>query len=312
MKQTFVEKRFNTESREIIDRANTIIESYQVQGYQMTLRQVYYQFVTKNWLVNTERSYKRLGSILNDARYAGLIDWDAIEDRNRVPSRPGEFSDLGSLARAALGSYRLNRWKGQPYYAELWVEKAALAGVLEPLANEWHATLMVNRGYSSASAMYQAAQRFQDRRGQEGIVFYLGDHDPSGEDMVRDIQERFETFLVPVQVRKIALTMAQVQEYQPPPNPAKTTDSRYGKYAAEHGEESWEVDALPPDVLGRLIREAFVEIVDRDAIGEVLEKERTDKAAFSKALKTATKGEHSLPDYLLEVETPFKDEVSPE
>lgn len=280
MKKQFTTKNFQADSLKIIEQANAIIENYSAQGYRMTLRQLFYQFVTTNSITNSEKSYKRLGSILNDARYAGLIDWAAIEDRNRQPHHVWEFSGLESLANAALSSYRLDRWVGQAEFVELWVEKAALAGVLQPLADEWHVTLMVNRGYSSASAMYEAANRFKRRRKQQGIVLYLGDHDPSGEDMVRDIQARFDLFNARVQVIKVALTMAQVEEHNPPPNPAKATDSRFDKYQAEHGDESWEVDALPPNVLGELIREIIREHVDPAAMRLVLKAERLRQEEF--------------------------------
>jgi hypothetical protein len=304
MKHCFQNIKLRSESLALIEQANEIIEQYQSAGYRMTLRQLYYQFVSKNLLANTERNYKRLGSILNDGRYAGLVDWGAIEDRNRQPHKIGDFTGLESLANAALASYRLDRWKGQNYFVELWVEKAALAGVLQPLADEWHATLMVNRGYSSASAMFEAANRFRERKGQDGIVLYLGDHDPSGEDMVRDIQSRFDLFQVTVDVRKVALTMDQIREHNPPPNPAKASDSRYDAYAAKHGIESWEVDALPPPVLEGLVRGSFQSIVTERELNAVLADERKDKKKFAEALDKATNGESEVDKRHLKVFKP--------
>jgi hypothetical protein len=304
MKHCFQNIKLRSKSLALIEQANEIIGQYQSAGYRMTLRQLYYQFVSKNLLANTERNYKRLGSILNDGRYAGLVDWGAIEDRNRQPHKIGDFTGLESLANAALASYRLDRWKGQNYFVELWVEKAALAGVLQPLADEWHATLMVNRGYSSASAMFEAANRFRERKGQEGIVLYLGDHDPSGEDMVRDIQSRFDLFQVAVDVRKVALPMDQIREHHPPPNPAKSSDTRYDDYAAKHGIESWEVDALPPPVLEGLVRGSFQSIVTERELNAVLADERKDKKKFAEALDKATNGESEVDKRHLKVFKP--------
>lgn len=217
---------FRQESLALINHCSAIIDDYLGQGLRLTLRQLYYQLVTKNLLENKERSYKNLGNLVSDARLAGMLDWDAIEDRVRVPRSPSEFTGLRELADAALATYRLPRWADQEAYVELWVEKDALAGVLEPLASENHVTLMVNRGYSSQSAMYEAGARFQEHPGKKLILFYLGDHDPSGEDMVRDIRVRLDLFGAPVDVQKIALTMAQIEHYRPPPNPAKMSDSR--------------------------------------------------------------------------------------
>lgn len=308
MRETFREKKFSADSTLVVQRANSIIATYQQQNLRLTARQLYYQFVTRNWVTNEDKSYKRLTSIVSDARLAGYLDWDAIEDRGREPDVPGDFEDLDQLVKAALGSYKLPRWKGQPYYAELWVEKQALAGVLEPLARRFHVPLVVNKGYSSQSAMYAAAKRFRTGMGtegereevgngedpwytleseREGIVFYLGDFDPSGEDMVRDIRERLQMFGCGDQltVQKLGLTWAQIQHFKPPPNPAKITDPRAAKFVAQHGRQSWEVDSLDPPELARIITRAFKGIIDQPVLDDVLAQEASDKTALTKALE---------------------------
>lgn len=291
MKQAFTTKRFGPERLATIAKANEIIEDYQSQGYRLTLRQLYYQFVSKDLIPNSERSYKNLGSTINEGRLAGLIDWDAIEDRVRVPRQAAEWDNIEDLVRSAVHSYRLPRWQGQDNYVELWVEKDALAGVLQPLATEYHVTLMVNRGYSSQSAMYESALRFKrnGRTGKEMHLLYLGDHDPSGEDMVRDIRDRLNMFGVDLTVEKLALTMAQVEQYDPPPNPAKMSDSRANGYVEKHGNSSWEVDALPPDVLAALIREAIEQRLDRLTMDAIVNKENKDKKALETAAKRINK-----------------------
>lgn len=278
MREEFISKNFRPATLLIIKRANEIIGEYDAQGLRLTLRQLYYQFVTRNWLPNLEKSYKNLGSAISDGRLAGLIDWDSIEDRVRVPLVPGEFKNLQELVDVALRSYRLPRWASQPNYVELWVEKDALAGVLAPIADDFHITLMVNRGYSSQSAMYESAQRFLRQNSyKENYLLYLGDHDPSGEDMVRDIRERLHLFGASLTVEKLALTMEQVRHYNPPPNPAKMSDSRAEKYVNEHGYSSWEVDALPPNVLNKLIVKRLSALVDAGMMEKVKQQEEKDK-----------------------------------
>jgi hypothetical protein len=172
-----------------VDRIATmakIVEEYQERDLRLTARQLYYQFVSRDLISNTPQEYKKLTALLTDARYAGLIDWDAIEDRGRVPQMASSWPNIQSIVESAVRSYRLPRWEGQNKRVELWVEKQALAGVLWPIAHQYHIALMVNKGYSSASAMYEAADRFKIDPQPENIIFYLGDHDPSGEDMVRD------------------------------------------------------------------------------------------------------------------------------
>ena len=279
MKQAFIDKQFRADSAALIEVCNQIIDRYLEQHMRLTLRQLYYQLVTENIIPNREQSYKRLGKLLSDGRLTGLVDWDAIEDRVRIPRIPTEFSSLKDLVDAALYSYRLPRWDGQEYYIELWVEKDALSGVLAPLAREYHVTLSVNRGYSSQSAMYEAAQRFLQHQDQQCVLLYLGDHDPSGEDMVRDIQDRL-TLLTDgkyIDVQKIALTWDQVQQYQPPPNPTKLTDSRAAGYIEKYGEDCWEVDALPPETLQGLIRRAITNHLDTDKMDLVIAREGQDK-----------------------------------
>lgn len=185
-----------------IEQCNTIIAEYQEVGLRLTLRQLYYQLVSRDLLANLPKNYKKLGEAVSDGRLAGLIDWDAIEDRVRRPDIPSEWDNIGDLIDGALDVFRLPRWKGQGTYCEVWVEKDALAGVLHPVTEELHVTLMVNRGYSSQSAMYESAMRFVQRVRRmekylnkdgadlhrvEPVIFYLGDHDPSGEDMEEEV-----------------------------------------------------------------------------------------------------------------------------
>lgn len=308
MFEQFKPVRFSDQSRDRIDKCNEIIEAYQAQGLRLTLRQLYYQLVTRNVITNEEKSYKNLGSLIADARMAGLVDWSAIEDRVRQPREQAEWPSIQSLVRSAVRSFRLPRWAGQRYYSELWVEKDALAGVLEPLASQFHVTLMVNRGYSSASAMYESARRFIEAckatddemdtlpftgeatyEGEEvplvrePVLFYLGDHDPSGEDMVRDVRDRLQTFGVEVDVQKIALTTVQVKRYNPPPNPAKMSDSRAAAYVAKHGRSSWEVDALPPEVLSQVVRDSFAGVLNVELMQKVIAREKIDTARLVKA-----------------------------
>jgi hypothetical protein len=309
MREHFKNINFKPRSLDLITQCNAIIRDYKSQGLRMTLRQLYYQLVTKNIIPNQKTSYNNLSALLNDARYAGMVDWAAIEDRGRQPRSPQEFANLAELVETAIDAYRLPRWRGQKHYVELWVEKEALAGVLQPLASEYHVTLMVNKGYSSASAMYASAKRFlscfdtlkenwtpeqAEEYDQGGYynsddhlsLLYLGDHDPSGEDMVRDIRDRLRTFEAYVDVQKIALTMDQVEEYRPPPNYAKVTDSRAAKYIEKYGEHSWEVDALPPNTLADIIRDSFESILDQSKMDQVINQEETDKIALREAVKS--------------------------
>jgi len=244
---------FTNSSLDIIDVANDIIDEYMGQGYVLTLRQLYYQFVSRDLLANTQRSYKRLGSIVNDARLAGLMDWEAIEDRTRSLSRLSSWGSPGEIVDACSRQFRYDKWERQDFRIEVWIEKEALAGVFERVCNELDVPFLSCRGYGSQSVMWRAARRIESRQ-QDTVILHFGDHDPSGIDMSRDIVDRLEVFGVDVDFYRLALNMDQIDEYTPPPNPAKITDSRARVYISEYGHESWELDALDPAVLENLVR----------------------------------------------------------
>lgn len=262
----YIKKSFSASSLEIIRIANAIVADLKSQGYDLTLRQLYYQFVSRDVLPNTQQSYKRLGDIVNNGRLAGLIDWEAIEDRTRNLRKNPHWDNPAGVIKSAADSYGIDLWKGQEHRVEVWVEKDALIGILERACDELDVSYFSCRGYTSQSELWGAAQRHRGymKAGQRPVVLHLGDHDPSGIDMSRDIEDRLHLFGARTIVRRIALTMDQVDQYSPPPNPAKQTDARFASYAAEHGDESWELDALAPKVIDDLIREQTAEFLDQE------------------------------------------------
>jgi hypothetical protein len=269
----YTPKRFNSSSLAIIETASAIIEDYAEQGLSLTLRQLYYRFVAAASIENSEKSYKRVGSIINDARLAGLLSWEAIEDRGRELHKPSSWSGPAEILETVTRAYARDRWEGQEYRVEVWVEKQALEAVIGQAANARGCPHFACKGYTSQSEMWRAAMRFAEYRenGQEPIIIHLGDHDPSGIDMTRDITQRInDVFGVDVHVERIALNFDQIEEYMPPPNPAKMTDSRFATYEHEYGDESWELDALEPRILNRLILDTIDQYLDQDLYDAVL------------------------------------------
>jgi hypothetical protein len=315
----------------VVEQANAICEAYAAQGYDLTLRQCYYQFVARGLIENTERSYKRLGTILNRARMAGMLDWSHIVDRTRNLESLTHWDDPAEILRAAARGFHVDTWSTQPTRVEVWVEKEALAGVVERAAEAWVCAYFSCRGYVSQSEQWAAAQRLRQYlvAGQRVVVVHLGDHDPSGLDMTRDIRDRLTTFItrdhaadlgydldedpedvwevwedfehrnnewmerhppdddwwphdLVFHVERIALNRDQVDRYQPPPNPAKLSDSRASTYVAEHGFQSWELDALDPATLDDLIQRTIIGYVDET----LLEERRTEQEAHRSHLTT--------------------------
>ncbi len=278
-KRQYKEIRFQPKSLDLIELVNRIINEYQAEGYELTLRQVYYQLVARGYIPNSERSYKNLGNLINDGRLAGLIDWNAIVDRTRNLRRNSHWSNPQSIMESAKYSYMLDRWRDQPNYVEVWVEKDALIGIVSQICQKLDVPHFSCRGYTSQSEMWTAAMRFNQYDYKESrTIIHLGDHDPSGIDMTRDIQERLQLFGADVDVKRVALTMEQIERFNPPPNPTKLSDARASGYISKYGHECWELDALEPKIITSLIHNEVTALMDEDLFHDVAKRETIDKA----------------------------------
>ncbi len=266
----------------MVRKAIEIFEDPENAGQVMTLRQLYYQFIGCDYFPNNKLSYRKLARVMSDARIAGLIDWDLIEDRGRMPLVWASQESPEQAVKQALASFNLDHHVGQKNHVELWVEKDALSGVLRPIAEEFEAVLSVNKGYSSSSAVRMAAERMlsiAERFGRPTTILYVGDFDPSGEDMTRDLTERLELFGVQdLTFKKIALTMPQIRQYKLPTNPVKIKDSRAREYVRQHGKHSWEVDALKNSVLTKTIQAEFRSLLDMKLFDAITEKQEVLRA----------------------------------
>ncbi len=289
---------FSADKLELIERANRVIAKYQAEGFSLTLRQLYYVFVANdlfpdgwkyehlgsnkwtrspNGTKNAPPNYSALGDIVSDARMAGLIDWLAIVDRSRSSYANQHFAKPSEIIGVAKRSYAIDKWKTQPCHVEVWVEKEALEDVLERACTPLDVRYFACKGYTSQSAMWEASQRLlaKAQAGKQVHVVHLGDHDPSGIDMSRDIFERLSLFVgTKVHVLRVALNMVQVRHYNPPPNPAKVTDSRFAEYQKKFGDESWELDALEPRVLVDIVTRAVTQYRDQTLWDAAVEEER--------------------------------------
>lgn len=275
----------------LIRQASDICAIYEAQHIPMSLRQLYYQMVSKNLIANSQSSYNALGSAVSDGRIAGLISWTAIEDRGRNLRGLEHFENPVHAITDLQGRYSIDKWVNQRYRPEVWVEKEALIDVVGVICNKLEVDFFACKGYNSQSEQWRAGRRFADyiRKGQRPIVFHLGDHDPSGIDMTRDNRERIELFAgTPVQVARLALNMNQIEHYQPPPNYAKVSDSRSPDYVAKFGDECWELDALEPRVIQDLISEAVLRVREQDKWDEMTAQQTEDKLYLDNLIESGT------------------------
>lgn len=276
----YIDKRLGDASMVIIGQALQIIYEYDRQGLDLTLRQLYYQFVARGLLANRQSEYNRLGGIISDGRLCGLLPWDKLVDRTRGLMGHETYESPRTFLKSVVPQYKRDLWQDQSWRPEVWVEKEALTGVVSGICSQLRVDFFACRGYNSQSEQWRAGQRLARyiSKGQRPIVFHLGDHDPSGIDMTRDNTDRLEMFAgTPVIVQRLGLNMDQVEELQPPPNPTKLSDSRAEGYVQRFGYESWELDALDPTYIRNLIDDAVTRIRDEEVWGRSLAREVNDR-----------------------------------
>lgn len=279
----YIPKVFTKAHQVIIAQVNAILEEY--AGYTLTVRQVHYQGVAKDWWPNTKSQYDRIVNVISEGRIAGYISWTAIEDRGRNLKGRKHWENPKQALDERVNQFALDLWHGQQYRPEVWVEKQALEGVIGEICMKLRVDFYATKGYNSQSEQWAAGRRFADyiHKGQTPMVFHLGDHDPSGIDMTRDNRERLSLFAgVPITVVRLGLNMDQIERYAPPPNYVKVkangeyADSRAKAYVDEFGEESWELDALSPRIIHDLIEENVMRLRDEDRWAEMLDEETND------------------------------------
>ena len=273
MKEKFIDKDFRKSSLDRISQINAIIGEYQDIGYSLSLRQLYYQLVARGIIPNTPNEYGKLSTLVTDGRRAGLIDWYAIEDRTRGLWELITFKSPSEAIQDAARSYALNLLDGQAVYVECWMEKDAVKNIVTNICDEYQVPCFSCRGFASDSEMYLAAQRYKWKceQGKDIVILYVGDHDPSGLCMSKDIPRRLEMLSGlsdKIDFQRIALNMGQIEELNPPPNPAKETDKRFKSYIDEYGASSWELDSLPPQYLTELIKVNIEKNLDMDLFND--------------------------------------------
>jgi hypothetical protein len=281
MLERFIDYRPQAPTRAVIDQANSVIAEFTDQGFKLTLRQLFYQFVARGWLQNTMREYKRLGRIIRDARDGGLVDWDAFEDRTREVNNHASWDGPEEIITSAADIYRAPIWSSQDYRPEVWIEKEALVGVIEGICRQYRVLYFAHRGNNSQTLQHEAGKRFAEyfELGLIPVVLHLADHDPNGIDMTRDNIERLKRYAGrEVEVRRIALNMDQVRAFDPPPSFVKDTDTPTSGYRDRFGtDECWELDALSPAVIANLISTELYGMIDRGAWGAEFDKEARER-----------------------------------
>ncbi|MBA7615163.1 hypothetical protein ES703_22440 [subsurface metagenome] len=265
----------------IVPRVSQLLGMY---SYRPTLRQIFYRLVAGLLIPNTEVTYKGLSRATVLAREERTLDPLCFDDRIRTHTE-GDFGYRSpeSFVRSSKqwikdlpDQYTREMWATQQTMPIIWIEKDALLTPVASIAGPYRVKVYASRGYSSFTAVYQAVMDMSSDKPTK--IIQLTDFDPSGEDMVRDLEERLTRYgAADFELEKIALTQDQVSDLGLPPMPAKTSDPRYDRFAASYGEEAVELDALPPDELESIVKNAIQSLIDQeawDATEKEIEEER--------------------------------------
>jgi hypothetical protein len=256
------------------------------EHHPMTVRQVFYQMVSQGYIDKTEQEYKNaVGRQLVDMRVVGEIPFDWIADNTRWMRKPRTYSSMEQALYQTAQTYRRALWDTQSVYVEVWTEKDALAGVLMEETEPWDVPLMVAKGFSSVSYLYEAAESIK-AQAKPAYLYYFGDHDPSGVHIDRAIERRLREFAPGAEIcfRRVAVTPDQIALWDLPTRPTKRSDSRSKNFDGD----SVEVDAIPPDHLQRLVRECIQQHVDDEQLAVVRVAELSERQVLDKLTKRLT------------------------
>jgi hypothetical protein len=270
----------------VVELVNEILSQYTMP---LTLRQVFYRLVADYSYPNTSSAYTQLSKQLVEAREKGDIDETKIEDRSREFlggdqgfDRLEEFLDyqINEFLSSPKYYYR-KMWTEQPKFVIVWVEKDALSRIISSIAERYNVITAPSRGYASYTYIKQAIENLPVDK--DIIILHFADHDPSGLDMTRDLQERFSDYYSgDVKVERVALTYNQVQTYHLSPNPTKTADPRAKEYVSQFGNQCWELDAIEPNELQRLVSESIEKHIDVEKWNKTLEEAKQERQELEK------------------------------
>ncbi|MDQ3653980.1 MAG: hypothetical protein M3457_02725, partial [Chloroflexota bacterium] len=211
---------------------------------------------------------------------SGHLPYRKIADGHRVRRRVFSHDGLHDALESAQALYRRNYWLNQSRHLEVWSEKDALSGVIQPVCERYGITYVATRGFPSITLRFESAAELL-HIGKPAVVFYFGDHDASGQAISNNLEAELRQHGADVEVRRMALNPGQIREWALPTRPGKRSDSRHAAFAAEFGDASVELDALPPNVLTHLVEAAIQSEVNWEEWNRASEIEDLERATLA-------------------------------
>lgn len=234
------------------------------EEHPMTLRQLFYRIVSAGVIPNEPRQYKRLGRVATRLRELGIIPLSWLVDHLRQTIKPSSWMGLEDFSETVRNVYRKDLWASQAVSPAFFVEKDAVAGTLQPITEKYDVPLHVCRGYASISFAGQIAEQWGDID-KPVVAYYLGDFDPSGFDIERDLRAKLRRYgRADFEWTRLAVRPDDFEAFNIIPLPVKRTDTRARAFVAEHGRQCAELDALPPSELRDRVETAILSHVDRE------------------------------------------------
>ncbi len=255
----------------------------------MTVRQCFYRLVSNRTLSNSRADYCKLSRVLTKARELGEVPFDWIVDRSRPTYSVNAFDELADGLRALRDQYRRDYWQDQPYHVEVWCEKDAVVGSIQPVTDKLGVAIHVCRGFTSTTRAHEIAERFL-RVAKPIYVFYLGDHDPSGREIEHDICRRAQGDPPSVwfTLTRLAIHERDIGDFRLPPLRVKESDSRAARFKHLYGTGCVELDALPPEELRRRVASAIEQLIDRDVWQRALRVEAAEMESIASIVSRIT------------------------
>ena len=251
MKIKYVDKRFQQKSLERIEAVNSILTEYEAQGYQMTIRQLFYQMVSRKITPFDNREYDKLITLIANGRNSGYIDWGQIVDRSRDAYQVKMFDSVESALKQAAKKYYIDIWQGMPLKPVIWYEKAGLAQIIGRVAAKYNIEHMATRGENSLTWLHSVSQQ------SAIVILYLGDHDGHGVQISDGMQSKVKLYSNgTVQFKRIAISLDQGEAINAPKIPLKDVKNLSFDYAQRFGcKYGYEIDAFSPVQLSQLIED---------------------------------------------------------
>ncbi|MDE1764197.1 MAG: hypothetical protein KGH88_08120 [Thaumarchaeota archaeon] len=276
---------------EYVRATNNIMSQYNML---LTVRQIFYRLVSSGFIQNTINSYKLFDRMITRGREKGDIDARRIVDRARqIIGGDYGYASVQDFVRSKISEledterYTRRVWDCQPQYVEVWVEKDALATLFSTIADGYRVVTYPSRGYSSYTKVYEAInKRFSMYEDRPITILHFADHDPSGLNMTDDIQSRLYRYGSHAKVKRMALTYTQVRQFGLEPMPTKISDSRWKEYSLQYGSQCWELDALPPNELQNIIRDAIKGHIDVSRWNRTFKEIEKEKRSLQKKFKS--------------------------